>query len=471
MSERTPESRMLCRIGLSSLVLYTVLAVFFWTSWSFKVRRIDEIVIIVAIAALAGLYFYGLKLARRAAASTVVIFAVLVGLAGFVTPPFDSTDVFFYMATGWQQSHYGGNPYSGVLRNVSGGAEDPMIQNEWIMRNRNPWLDIPLPYGFLFALVSRIIAWLGRGSFWGTLALFSSLNLVMHAGIALLLWKAGRFLPEGNGKVVLYLYTWNPFVVLQYLADLHNDILVAFLVMLAAYVLLRDRPIWSIPLLVASGLIKYVTFILVPFALIFLVRRKGWRAGARALLMSAAVIAVTAVPYIGQAASFKYRLIVDQVSESSGSLHAFIVYSFRILGRVWPSLMTFLPGFGSVTKIVLWMLFAVFIVRELYVSWQESSEEPLLMIQRWTSILFALIFIASSQFYAWYIGMLFPLALLTQRKTFLADAIVALSGAHMLSFTFLRRKAIGYFIVATVLPITYSVMARGRARHQRDILA
>ena len=177
MSERTPESRVLGRIGLSSLVLYIVLAIFFWTTWSFKVRWIDEIVIIAAMASLAGLYFYGLKFARRAAASTIVVFAILVGLAGFVTPPFDSTDVFFYMATGWQQSHYGGNPYSGVLRNVSGAAEDPMIQNEWIMRNRNPWLDIPLPYGFLFALVSRAIAWLGRGSFWGTLALFSSLNL------------------------------------------------------------------------------------------------------------------------------------------------------------------------------------------------------------------------------------------------------------------------------------------------------
>ena len=83
-----------------------------------------------------------------------------------------------------------------------------------------------------------------------------------------------------------------------------------------------------------------------------------------------------------------------------------------------------------------------------------------MMIQRWTSILFALIFVASSQFYAWYIGMLFPLALLTDRKTILADAIVALSGAHMLSFTFLRRKAIGYFVFATVLPVLYSVVAR-----------
>jgi hypothetical protein len=53
-----------------------------------------------------------------------------------------------------------------VLRNVAGATEDPMIQNEWMARNRNPWLDIPMPYGFLFALVARTIAWLGRGSFW-----------------------------------------------------------------------------------------------------------------------------------------------------------------------------------------------------------------------------------------------------------------------------------------------------------------
>ena len=224
--------------------------------------------------------------------------------------------------------------------------------------------------------------------------------------------------------------------------------------------MLRDRPLWSVPLLVASGLIKYVTFVLVPFALIFLVRRRGWKAGVQALLISAAVFAATALPYIGQAASFKYRLIAVQVSESSGSLHAFMVYSFRVLGRIWPSMTNFVPGFGAATKIALWVVFAVFIVGELYVSWKESSEEPLLMIQRWTSILFALIFIASSQFYAWYIGMLLPLALLTDRKSILADAIVALSGAHMLSFTFLRRKAIGYFIVATVLPVMYAVLAR-----------
>ena len=463
MSEAPSDSRVLRILGLCGLALYILLAVFFWTAWSFKTTWIDEAIILAVTAALAGLYFWGLKFARRAATPAIVTFAIGVSIIAFLMPPFDSTDVFFYMATGWQQAHYRGNPYSGSLRSVT-AADDPMIQNEWIARNRNPWLDIPMPYGFLFALVARVLASLGRGNFWVTLRLFNFLNLAMHAGTALLLWKAGRLLPEGNGKVMLYLYTWNPLMVLQYLADLHNDVIVAFLVVLAAYLVLKDRPIWSLPLLVAAGLIKYVTLVLTPFAFIFLVRHKGWREGVRALLLSGALTVVTAAPYISEAPLFKYRSIWAQITESSGSLHAFGVYSFRSFGKVWPSLANFLPSFAVVTQIALWVVFAGFVIRELRVTWRDRSEEPLVMIQRWSSILFALIFVASSQFYAWYIGMVFPLALLTHRKTIVTDAVVLLSGAHLLSFTFLRRKAIGYFLIATALPVLYLVIAK-RPRH------
>src|SRR5262249_16914158 len=44
---------------------------------------------------------------------------------------------------------------------------------------------------------------------------------------------------------------------------------------------------------------------------------------------------------------------------------------------------------------------------------------------------------------------------LTRGTTLVADCVIALSGTHMLSFTFLRRKAIGYFLVATLLPVVY----------------
>jgi hypothetical protein len=464
MSEDASGTRALKMLGLASLFFYVALTVFFWTAWSFKSRVIDQVLLVVAAGSLVGLYFWGLKFVPRAATSTVVLFAIAVGIVGFLTPPFDSTDVFFYMATGWQQAHYGSNPYSELLRSVDGAMQDPMIQNEWMSRNRNPWLDIPMPYGFLFAILSRGIAWLGGGNFWLTLSLFSLLNGLMHAGIAWFLWQSGKLLPEGSGKIILYLYTWNPFVVLQYLGDLHNDIIVAFFVVVAAYLLLKDRTQWSVPLLVAAGLIKYVTLVLVPFALIYLIRRKGWRASVNPMLVSAALVLITTAPYIGDLTSFKFGLIWAQLSESTGSLHAFGVYSFRALGRLWPPLTSLVSDFEIASRIGLWVLFASFVVIQLYKAWNSKVEEPVSMIQRWTSILFGLVFVASSQFYAWYLGMLFPLALLTHRKTILTDCIILLSGAHMLSFTFLRRKAIGYFVIATLLPVLYLVAQKRYSR-------
>ena len=469
MSVQDADTRTLRVLGICSMVLYAALAAFFWTAWSFKNHWIDQVVILVATGALVILYFSGIKFARHAAVSAIVTFAIAIAIVGFIMPPFDSTDVFFYMATGWQQAHYGSNPYSRLLRNVDGAAEDPMIQNAWMARNRNPWLDIPIPYGFLFALLARGLAWIGDGNFWRTLFLFNCMNLLMHAGTALFLWKSAKWLPESNGKAILYLYSWNPFVMLQYLADSHNDIIVAFLVVLAAYFLLKNQPIWSGPLLVAAGLIKYVTLVLAPFAFIFLIRRKGWREGVRAIVISVALVLAAAGPYAAEYASFRYRLIWVQFSESTGSLHAFLVYSFRALARMWPVLLGSLSTFALVTKTGLWIVFTIFVLHQLYVSWREPEEEPITMIQRWTSIMFVLIFVASSQFFAWYLGMMFPLALLTHRKTILADCVIALSGAHMLSFTFLRRKAIGYFVLATLIPILYlmtqkwRLSARGRS--------
>jgi len=68
----------------------------------------------------------------------IVAFAAGIGVVGFLTVRFDSTDAFFYIATGWQQAHYSSNPHSETLRNGDGAFHDPMINNAWMARNRNP---------------------------------------------------------------------------------------------------------------------------------------------------------------------------------------------------------------------------------------------------------------------------------------------------------------------------------------------
>jgi hypothetical protein len=59
------------------------------------------------------------------------------------------------------------------------------------------------------------------------------------------------------------------------------------------------------------------------------------------------------------------------------------------------------------------------------------------------------IFVASSQFYAWYIGMVLPLALAMSPGHPLRVFVVLLSGTHLVSFTSVSRKAIGYFLLGT----------------------
>ena len=454
-------------IGLYSLVLYCLLAVFFGIVQASKAQF--DVVVLATTGALAGLYFYGLRYVRNCPTSLILIFAIAFSLVGLFTIPFDSTDVFFYMATGWAQTHYQINPYSTSLRETTGADDDPMIHNRWMERSRNPWVDLPLAYGFLFAVVVRAIAWLGHGHFWTTLVLFKLLNLLTHAGTAALLWKSSRFLPDVNPKTVLYLYAWNPFVVLEYLANVHNDILVGFLIALAVYALLSGRLFWTIPALAAAGLVKYVTFILVPFAFIFLGRQQGWVKAIRSVLLACALVVFCGLPYFGQIGAFKYGLIATQLSESTGSLHAFLFYSYRAVVRLWPSLAGSLPTFSALTGIALWFIVSAFIVLEFYASRSDKFLKTETTILRWFLILFAIIFIASSKFWAWYIGMLFPLALLTRRKTILADAVIFMSCTHMLSFASLRTKTLGYVLFATIIPIVWTAIASSMTKRVADI--
>ena len=349
-------------LGFCSFAFYCILAGLFWNNFTSTATRADDIAVFVAGVALVVTYFYGLHSVKNVSMVLIIAFVIAFAIIGFLIVPFDSTDVFFYMATGWEQSHYAHNPYSRSLRDIAEIADDPLVQNEWMARNRNPWLDLPVPYGFLFALISRGIAWAGHGSFWATLALFTLLNLMTHAGTAWLLWKAAKLIPGANPNTVLYLYSWNPFIVLQYLANVHNDIIVAFLVVLAAYLLLSGRPLWTIPVLAASVLIKYVTIVLIPFAFLFLVRNRGWTFAIRSTVLAFGVVLVSALPYLPEIAAFKYELIIAQLSESTGSLHAFILYLYRVLTLIWPALLGMMPHFRTATKVGLWVIFAGFLV-------------------------------------------------------------------------------------------------------------
>jgi hypothetical protein len=241
-------------------------------------------------------------------------------------------------------------------------------------------------------------------------------------------------------------------IVLQFLVNLHNDILMASLILLAFYFLLRGRAIWVLPALIAAGLVKYVAFALAPFALGFIFRRYGWKTAVKSLMLSSAVAAILSVPYIWELPSFKVGSVVTQFSESSGSLHAFMTFVFRAIAPFVSSRQVDLQSFSRFAGTFLWLTAGMFTLRQLARSWTSRKIAESEVATRWTSILFAVVFIGSSQFYPWYIGMLLPLSVVGAGTSLLTDVVVMLSGTHLV-FTFLRTKAIGYFLISTAIPV------------------
>jgi len=464
---RTVSSRLFFGCGTASIILYVLLAAVFWTDAVFNRTRTIEIFQYVVLAVLTVLYFVGLFRVHQVSPRSIIAFGLAFAMLGFMITPFDSTDVFFYMAQGWLQTHYGGNPYANVLRDIPNVASDPMIQSRWMELNHNPWLDEPIPYGFAFALLARFVAWLGQGDLWATLMLFAIINLGVHCAVGFLLWNSASMIPGANPKLILYLYAWNPLVLLQYLANLHNDIIMGALILLAFYCLCRRRPMWVLATLAIAGFVKYAAFALVPLAVIRVFRQFGAKEAIKSIAVAAVVTAALSHPYVWDVRSFKYHEVVSQLSESRGSMHGFMMYPLTaVFSTLSPIVHVDLGLVSRICRRLLWLIVIVFGVRELRRAWRRSVASPIEVAVRWTSVLFAVLFVGSSQFYSWYIGMIFPLSLLCVGVSRVSDILVLLSGTHMIGFSFLRFNHFAYFLIATIIPAALVLRWRERLRKE-----
>ena len=450
--------RSMSLIGSATAAAYAVNAIHY--GWSpFTRDSIDDFAAWGISLALLILYWAGYRVLLQVpnpVSLRVVLVPALVLLAiAIVTIPYDSTDVFQYMGMGWAQAHYGLNPYTNVLRDIPGVLNDPMIKNGWMQTNKNAWLDLPLVYGFVFASLIKGIAWLGQGSWWLTLALLKLVNAAAYLGASALLWFLSGSLGQRRRDVALYLFTWSPLILLHHIANAHNDLLVGYLVLLAIYFTVNRRGFWAPAVLVIATMLKYATFPIIPIALVFVLRREGWVRAALSATVATAVGVALSLPYLQSIAHFRFDLIMAQLSKTTaGSLYSLIFYLYRAtsLGS--------LETFGSILKAFLWVLALGLIAREGYRfrHIDKPSIEDLISSSSW--ILFLVIFVGSSQFYSWYIGMFLPLALLLGVGDGLRQLAVLLSGTHVLSVTSLSRKGIGYFLLTT--GVAFGLLRRSR---------
>jgi hypothetical protein len=183
---------------------------------------------------------------------------------------------------------------------------------------------------------------------------------------------------------------------------------------------------------------------LFPIFLFYIARREGWRRATLSAVVAVIPVAVLSLPYTRTFGSFRFDLMAGQLNRiTAGSLYAFFFYVCRFVA---PASLTV---FALILKILLWSVAAVWIVRECHRFVQDVKSSFERLLSTCASILFAIIFVGSAQFFPWYIGMLFPTVLLLHSGHWLRQLVILLNGTHVLSLTSLARKGIGYFALTT----------------------
>lgn len=381
--------------------------------------------------------------------------AILFAIVAVLIPPFHSTDIYGYINRGWQQLQYGLNPYVYTVDHIPNWGQDPMITDHWVNN--------PSPYGFLYLLVAKLLCWIGHGDKPLTVLVFKAWNGLLYLLTAGLIWIGAKQLNETGpdrfqGKLkpelALYLYLWNPLVLIHSLANGHNDILMGFFVTLSALCGILGGWLWIIPALMAAILVKYGALVILPLALLYLLKNKQWFALLGGGVIAALLFGLTGLPYLPDWQQFHLSEINRNAFVSHGSLHSLIYSIFKNLDKtVLPALHPHRELVRSVLKNMLLGSYALFFLGLCWQRIRQSTYPATQWVRDSLLVMTILICLVSLKFYPWYLGMFFPLAFYLAEGDWLRRFIVLLSCAQLFSITFIGQAHLLNFIVMTGLPI------------------
>ena len=244
-------------------------------------------------------------------------------VAGLLSYPALSHDLFNYIFDARIFTHYGQNPY---LHAALDFPADPMLRfMHWVHR--------PYPYGPTYLLFSFIPSFLGLNYFSVTFALFKAANAALYV---LCVWLLMKY---GNTKTAA-LFALNPLVIIEGLINTHNDFVAAAFTLCGLVVLSQGKRWSATALLIFSGLMKYFTL---PYAITLLMPmlKKHKRSARYAHYMAhIALIIVTAlIVYVSLRQGIQQWYLINLIP-IVWYFPRIILWSYVL---VWGFLMSYLP--------------------------------------------------------------------------------------------------------------------------------
>ena len=194
----------------------------------------------------------------------ILIYVLAVSAIFAIMLPWTSSDIFYYMGVGELDSRYHQNPYYVTMKEYHENDIDDTVFEQGA---KGYWANTTVVYGPMAQLIFKLCTAISFKNVDISLAVFKLLNLFIHLVNCYLIYKL-------SNKKFAVLYGLNPFILLEFLANVHNDIIVVFFVLLALYMLKRKKIVPSVIFLAIATGIKYFTILLLPVIIIYHFRKE-----------------------------------------------------------------------------------------------------------------------------------------------------------------------------------------------------
>ena len=189
---------------------------------------------------------------------------VIIGIIFMIMLPWTSSDIFYYMGVGELDARYNQNPYYTTTRDYyEQNIEN--IDDEILKKgSENYWGNTTVVYGPTAQTFFKICSSISMKNATLALFVFKLVNLIIHIVNTYIIYKLSKRMKFS------ILYGLNPFILVEAIGNVHNDIIILFFVLLSIYFLLKRKSlILSIIFLVLATGIKYFTILLLPIVILY----------------------------------------------------------------------------------------------------------------------------------------------------------------------------------------------------------
>jgi hypothetical protein len=217
------------------------------------------------------------------------------------------------------------------------------------------FIDVPNPYGPLSYLLSFPGAVFQPDNYLSSIVLLKLWTGMFYLATGALVYLILRTESDRLAILGAALYLWNPFVIVRDLGDAHNDVMMMFFVLLALYFARRSRWDLVLPALALSALIKWITLLLGPVFLAYVLylpgqdRRRALREFLLGAVLAVGLAVVILLPFWQGRHTFDALIASTHLSATS-TPH---VLEFLVTGSVLPT------SFAQTSRTIMLFVFLV----------------------------------------------------------------------------------------------------------------